>query len=47
MLAIPVAVLLHVPPPKTSLNVVLLPEQMLLAPLMAEGVAFTVTGAVT
>ena len=47
ILATPLAVLLQVPPPEISLNVVVLPEQMLLAPLMAEGVAFTVTGAVT
>ena len=45
--ATPVAVLLQIPPPKTSLNVVLLPEQILLAPLIAEGVAFTVTVVVT
>ena len=47
ILATPLAVLLHVPPPEISLNVVLIPEQILLAPLIAEGVAFTVTGAVT
>ena len=47
ILAIPEALLLHVPPVVASLNVVVSPEQTLRVPSIAVGDGFTVTTAVT
>ena len=46
IVATPVLELVHVPPPIAATRLVVLPIQMMLVPVIADGVAFTVTTAV-